>query len=141
MALRLGCQVRGQPAPPAATWQLWQEIHTQAYGLRGRYVLAFLGPACQAREGTEQIPGLWGYSWDVLSTACWGVLELGSAFLLCAGRGCREETVCQGEGWGCQEWVRSVGCSVLGTWQCHFLCLQESLSLQSSGCDDPAVLS
>ena len=52
--------MRGQPAPPAATWQLWQETHTQACGLRGRLVLAFLRLACQVGEGTEQIPGLWG---------------------------------------------------------------------------------
>ena len=46
-----------------------------------------------------------------------------------------------GGGWGCQEWVRSVGCSVWVLGSATFLCLQESLSLQSSGCDDPAVLS
>lgn len=99
MALRLGCQVRGEgPASPTCCHLAALAGKSQPdCGLRGRRVLAFLGLASHAREGTEQISGLWGVRCDVLSTACQGDPGAGLCLpVLCRKRVPRGDHVLRG---------------------------------------------
>ena len=120
MALGLGCQVRGEgPACPTCC-----HVATLAGNSHPG-----LWPQGQACAGLSQA-GLPSGGRDRADSRALGV---GCPFhlpwvpgaglclpVLCRKRVLRGDRVLGG-GWGCQEWVRSVGCSVLGTWQGHFL--------------------